>query len=82
MKCRICGCTEDRPCEPPCSWAHGGKRGPLCSVCEEFIRSLRVYWESSGASKAGVARAYDDMLASLGIGPKGPHRLRAKTAAA
>ena len=31
MRCRMCGCTDDHACEPPCSWAPG--RGNLCSSC-------------------------------------------------
>jgi hypothetical protein len=41
MKCRICGCTEREPCNPPCSWARG--EGDLCSTCDEMTDSL-VAW--------------------------------------
>jgi len=28
--CRVCGCTEYEPCEPPCGWADE----ELCTACE------------------------------------------------
>lgn len=27
--CRVCGCTQNNPCEPPCGWAEEG----LCTSC-------------------------------------------------
>lgn len=29
--CRICGCTEHTPCDPPCAWADEG----ICTACAE-----------------------------------------------
>lgn len=29
--CRVCGCTDDRACTPPCSWVEPD----LCSACRE-----------------------------------------------
>jgi hypothetical protein len=29
QKCRICGCTQDRACDPPCEWVERD----LCSGC-------------------------------------------------
>ena len=32
--CRICGCTDDDACNPPCSWVRDpALLGPLCSAC-------------------------------------------------
>lgn len=28
-RCRVCGCTENHPCDPPCSWVEPD----LCSEC-------------------------------------------------
>lgn len=28
-ECRVCGCTQNDPCEPPCGWAEDD----LCSAC-------------------------------------------------
>lgn len=36
VKCRVCGCTEDRACNPPCLWAEEG----LCSTCDEAITTV------------------------------------------
>lgn len=30
--CRVCGCTDDRACQPPCSWVEPD----LCSSCREI----------------------------------------------
>lgn len=32
-RCRVCGCTDDRACSPPCSWAD--PQHTLCSACVE-----------------------------------------------
>lgn len=29
--CRVCGCTESCPCDPPCRWAD--KKRTICSKC-------------------------------------------------
>lgn len=34
--CRLCGCTEVTPCEPPCGWAEGD----LCTSCAPFAIAL------------------------------------------
>jgi hypothetical protein len=55
-KCRICGCSWLRPCDPPCSWTHKRGEEPLCSVCNSFTWELARFIESTGASAAGLAR--------------------------
>jgi hypothetical protein len=30
-KCRVCGCTHDKACEPPCWW----EEPDLCSTCAQ-----------------------------------------------
>jgi len=48
MKCRVCGCTEVRACQPPCSWA-----GPfICSNCHNAVSALRQWKE--GANRANM----------------------------
>jgi len=55
MKCRICGCTEDRACEGGCYWADGD----LCSVCFTLRAQLVEYLEiANRATKASVGRLY------------------------
>ena len=39
VKCRVCGCTDRHPCNPPCNWVEEG----LCSTCLEAARAL-LYW--------------------------------------
>lgn len=57
--CRICGCGHYRLCNPPRGWAHKkGDKLPICTTCADFITRLGEFIEASGASKAGVMRAY------------------------
>ena len=35
IRCRVCGCTEREPCNPPCSWAPGA--ADLCSTCADIV---------------------------------------------
>ncbi|HLH41707.1 MAG TPA: hypothetical protein VKV74_01885 [Bryobacteraceae bacterium] len=36
LKCRVCGCTGDRACEPPCA-----RQNPsLCTRCSDVLVSL------------------------------------------
>jgi hypothetical protein len=39
VKCRVCGCTDRIPCNPPCNRVEEG----LCSTCLEAARAL-LYW--------------------------------------
>jgi hypothetical protein len=41
LKCRVCGCTEERPCEPPCAW--DDLEGDLCTTCDDAIAAI-VEW--------------------------------------
>lgn len=43
-RCRVCKCTEMRPCFPPCSWEPN--EPDLCSNCAEVIREVRKWLES------------------------------------
>lgn len=36
--CRVCGCTEDKPCPGGCAWVEDPKLlGELCSPCEQLL---------------------------------------------
>jgi hypothetical protein len=41
--CRVCGCTDTRACNPPCSWEEpideGGEQGDICSTCARAMLS-------------------------------------------
>jgi hypothetical protein len=43
VKCRVCGCTEDRACDPPCSWVDG--EADLCTTCGETLLQMRAWFE-------------------------------------
>lgn len=53
-RCFVCGCTEDRACFPPCSWAEKG----LCTTCAEFREQLKAFLSRSEAPLSGIARLY------------------------
>ena len=54
MKCMICSCTHERPCEPPCGWAAMG----LCTNCAGLVLVLDSWAESAyRATPAGLVRA-------------------------
>lgn len=52
VSCRVCYCTEDRACSPPCSWAEDD----LCSTCaraiEQIKRAVRDWLETAYDPKA------------------------------
>lgn len=47
-RCRICGCTEDAACSPPCWWVEAD----LCSACQ-VVPVAEVVACSACQSKAG-----------------------------
>jgi hypothetical protein len=55
IRCRVCGCTEREPCNPPCSWVRG--EPDLCTSCEKFIMSM-VEWLNAAhqPSRAALQR--------------------------
>jgi hypothetical protein len=42
VKCRVCGCTDRNPCNPPCNWVEED----LCSTCLEAAQAV-LYWRQS-----------------------------------
>jgi hypothetical protein len=44
MKCRVCGCTEQRACDGGCSWVNGAD---ICSICAAAVEALRNWLERS-----------------------------------
>lgn len=59
MKCRVCKCTHNQPCEPPCGWEMPG----LCTSCAGVIRALGGWYE--GAHKASIAALLREFKAYL-----------------
>lgn len=53
MKCVICGCSNERPCEGGCGWcslkelARLNCDGPLCSTCGVMVARLLMYSEDA-----------------------------------
>lgn len=43
MKCRVCGCSEERACAGGCLWVEAD----LCSTCEEAIDVLAAYMDNA-----------------------------------
>lgn len=61
MKCRICGCTEDRACGTGCCWVADEEEqtGPICNQCVAFRDKLVRFIENTGRrtlSDAGMRR--------------------------
>lgn len=72
--CAVCGCTEDNPCEPPCSWANETRT--LCSACahkcKEKKRSKANGTTYCGLDEAGSYCIDDDLEESSAFEcPKG-----------
>jgi hypothetical protein len=49
VRCRVCGCTEREPCNPPCAWVEED----LCTLCALIAEAL-AEWKT-GAHRANVA---------------------------
>jgi hypothetical protein len=51
-RCRMCGCTDDDACHPPCSWI----AADLCSACGQVILTgLRNLKRANGWAQLGLA---------------------------
>jgi hypothetical protein len=44
MKCRVCKCTWEQPCNPPCAWAPPAY-GNLCTACLKIIVAVADWLE-------------------------------------
>jgi hypothetical protein len=62
-RCRVCGCTEREPCNPPCSWALPG----LCSVCALAATVLGEWHEV--AHRPNIAAL---LIEAVALGDAGP----------
>ena len=43
MKCRVCKCTYEQPCNPPCAWAEP----ELCTTCRDAACAV-AEWMAAG----------------------------------
>jgi hypothetical protein len=49
VRCRVCGCTEREPCNPPCGWLEVD----LCTSCASAVLAITGWLE--GAYRANVS---------------------------
>lgn len=79
--CQFCGCTDDEPCNPPCSWqlcelqedppAAPTKRKyvrdhTVCSTCAALISEIEQWIETSlNPSKGAVGRMVERALSQM-----------------
>jgi hypothetical protein len=57
QKCRVCGCTWNRPCEPACAWFDAS----LCTSCALVAEALAAWQE--GAYRANKAALWREVEA-------------------
>lgn len=50
--CRVCGCTDDTPCETGCHWVEDTQNGHLCSRCEGAEIRVTVTHLDSGDNES------------------------------
>ena len=53
--CRVCRCTEDEPCNPPCAWFDES----LCTSCALIVEAFMSWRE--GAHMANVAGLFREL---------------------
>lgn len=66
MRCRVCKCTEDRACDPPCSWEAG--QGDLCTTCADVVMAI-TKWRVD-AYRPSMAALMRECVARLPVGRK------------
>ena len=44
-RCRVCGCTEERACFPPCSWEPG--QADLCTSCADTVYAVGEWLQNA-----------------------------------
>ena len=59
MRCKVCGCSDREPCDPPCGWSD--IEANLCTACEDAADAL-VEWAlgSRRISMAALMRVYNE----------------------
>jgi len=73
--CRICGCTDDTPCDGGCSWVDGPKN-TLCSACFDLSSFADIVIGKRGAAIPVINGCTDIRVleAATGYGLKGDWR--------
>ena len=58
MRCKICGCTEQDPCNPPCAWDTPG----VCTTCATAAEALADWLrEAVRPKKAALWREAEEI---------------------
>lgn len=53
IRCRVCGCTEVDPCNPPCGWFEAD----ICTTCALAAEALHGWMQAARrANKAALWR--------------------------
>ena len=65
MKCKVCGCTEKKPCDPPCGWSDIAPN--LCTACEDAADALVEWAMGSRGHMAGLMRVFNERLGARRI---------------
>jgi hypothetical protein len=68
-RCRICGCTENNPCEGGCSWVSDPQMGDLCSACAPTTTLLAEVVDQFNAGDITPYDAMSRVQELLGGGP-------------
>jgi len=60
-RCKVCGCTEVHPCDPPCGWSQ--IEPDLCTSCEDAADTL-VFWAlgAQRVNRRGLMRLFEERL--------------------
>ncbi len=66
VRCRVCGCTETEPCDPPCAWEQGEE--DLCTGCAGLVQAL-LYWRIEGAPHPSLAALLREVQAQAAYVP-------------
>ncbi len=53
VRCRVCGCTDYEPCNPPCAWY---KNADLCTTCAAAARDLMNWRRQLAAWREAALR--------------------------
>ncbi len=67
-KCRVCGCSQNEPCNPPCGWARA--KGNLCTSCDDLAGNIRE-WMQDVAVLPNLAELVLEVLQLKRMGPVG-----------
>jgi len=76
MRCRVCGCTEENACNPPCGWAFAN----LCTNCSSVASAIAEWMDSAvRANFTGLIREARAIFADEAlIASPPPKRRKAK----